>query len=148
MARLPRDGGPRSGTEAVQEFLRARGCSEGVVSDGLEGLVAEWERVAESVHQGYPLDTLDDYLNDMDLRQLIAEALATVPTPTWGALTARLTAADARIRSGLVPAGRCLWGEAIAARRGWSAASEWWYFMRPAQLGPGLRAELKPDEER
>jgi len=135
----------RDAREAVREFLRARGCPDRVVVEGLHGLVTEWERVAESVHQGYPLDTLDDYLNDMDLRQLIAEALAAVPTPPLGALTARLTAADTRMRSGLVPAGRCLWGEAIAMRRGWSAPHEWWYFMRPAQPGPGLRAELGLD---
>ena len=144
MARPPRDGEPRSDTgEAVREFLRARGCSDRVVADGLNGLVTEWERVAESVHQGYPLDTLDDYLNDMDLRQLIAEALTTVSIPPRGAVAARLSAADARIGAALVPTGRCLWGEAIAARNAWTAAREWWYFMRPARPGPGLGAELR-----
>ena len=130
----------------MREFLRARGCSDRVVADGLKGLVADWERIAESVHEGYPLDTLDDYLNDMDLRELIAEALAAVPTPPRGAIAVRLTAADARIRAALVPAGRCLWGEAIAMRRGWSAAHEWWYFMHPARPGPGLRGDLGLDQ--
>jgi hypothetical protein len=131
----------------MREFLRARGCSDRVVADGLNGLVTEWEQVAESVHQGYPLDTLDDYLNDMDLRQLIAEALAAVPVAPRGTLVERLAAADTLIRAALVPAGRCLWGETIAMRRGWSEAHEWWYFMRPARPGAGLRGDLGLDEE-
>lgn len=143
--------GPGGGS--VRAFLRARGCPPGVVAGGLEGLIAEWERVAESVEQGYPLDTLDDYLNDMDGRELIEEALAAVPGARGGSLDAadaraasldvRLAAADARIRSALVPALACLWGEAIAARHRWSAAREWWYFMKPARPGPGLGAELE-----
>ena len=148
MARTPGEGGSRSHAgEAVREFLRARGCTDRVVAGGLEGLVADWERIGESVHEGYPLDTLDDYLNDMDLRELIAETVAAVPMTPRGTLSARLVAADNRIRSGLVPAGRCLWGDTIAMRRGWSATHEWWYFMRPARPGPGLQAELGTEEE-
>jgi hypothetical protein len=123
--------------------LRARGCPDRVVIGGLEGLIAEWERVAESVEQGYPLDTLDDYLNDLDGRELIEEALEAVPGARGGSLDVRLAAADARIRSALVPARGCLWGEVNAARHGWSAAREWWYFMKPARPGPGLGAELE-----
>jgi hypothetical protein len=132
----------RSAGEAVREFLRTRGASDSVVSGGLDGLIAGWEKVAESVERGYPLDTLDDYLNDMDLRQLIAEILAAVPIPARGTLATRLQTADMRIRAALVPAERCLWGPAIAGRRGGSAAREWWYFMRPIRPGAGLRADL------
>lgn len=140
MARTPDP--RRSAGEAVREFLRARGASDSVVSGGLDGLIAGWEKVAESVERGYPLDTLDDYLNDMDLRQLIAETLAAVPIPARGTLATRLQAADTRIRAALVPAERCLWGAAIAGKRGWSAAREWWYFMRPIRPGPGLCSDL------
>ena len=137
----------RGAGEAVRGFLRARGCPDHVVSGGLEGLVAEWERVAEAVELGYPLDTLNDYLNDMDVRQLIAEAMAADPDPPIGAHAAHLAAADARIRAALVPASRCLWGEGISAKRRWNEAREWWYFMRPARPGAGLRAELGLGEE-
>ena len=134
---------PRRGSgEAVREFLRARGAPESLVSGGLDGLIAGWERVAEAVERGYPLDTLDDYLNDMDLRQLIAEVLAAVSIPAKGTLATRLQTADMRIRAALVPAERCLWGATIAAKRGWSSAHEWWYFMRPIRPGPGLRSDL------
>jgi hypothetical protein len=152
----PHDSGtPQAG--GIRAFLRARGCEDRIVIGGLEGLIAEWESIAESVEGGYPLDTLDDYLNDMDLRELIEEALAAVRgrhdprAEAAGALRAaggaaldvRLASADARMRSALVAARGCLWGEAIGAKRGWSAAREWWYFMRPARPGPELRAELE-----
>ena len=153
MSRPPTGDPAGHGGGSVREFLRARGCPARVVAGGLEGLIAEWERVAESVEQGYPLDTLDDYLNDMDGRELIEEALAAVPGARGGSLTAgdaraasldvRLAAADARIRSALVPARACLWGETNAARHGWNTAREWWYFMKPARPGPGLGAELE-----
>ena len=144
----PRAGkGDRGAGDPVREFLRARGCPDHVVRGGLEGLVADWERVAQAVEQGYPLDTLDDYLNDMDVRELIAEAMVAVPKSLVDARAARLGAADARIRAALIPSGRCLWGEAIATSRGWKPAREWWYFMRPARPGPGLRADLGLDGE-
>ena len=127
--------------EELRAFLESRGCEAGVVSRGLDGLVADWEGVAEALHRGYPLDTLDDYLNDMDARQLIDDALEAVPAAEH-ALAVRLTAADRRVRSLLVPARACLWGERIAELHGWSADREWWYFMRPARPGPGLSRDL------
>jgi hypothetical protein len=143
VARTPDPKDPRrSAQDAVREFLRARGCAASMVSAGLDGLVSSWERVAESVERGYPLDTLDDYLNDMDLRQLIADVLRAVPIPARGTLATRLGTADTRIRAALVPAERCLWGNAIASKRGWSATHEWWYFMRPIRPGAGLRSDL------
>ena len=148
MARTPDPPNPRKvAQDAVREFLRARGCPESVVSGGLDGLVASWERVAEAVEGGYPLDTLDDYLNDMDLRQLISDVVAAIAITPRGTLATRLATADTRIRAALVPAERCLWGNAIAAKRRWSAAHEWWYFMRPIRPGPGLAAELGLEDE-
>ena len=64
--------------DPVGEFLRNRGCPEHVVRGGLRGLVESWEEVVRSVEEGYSLG-LDDYLNDMDGRQLIEEVLHVVP---------------------------------------------------------------------
>jgi hypothetical protein len=140
-------GHARPGEHAVREFLRRRGAPERVVRGGVEGLVTEWERIAASVVGGYPLDTLEDYLNDMDVRQLIADVAAALREASHGATDARIAAADARVRAALVPAGRCLWGAASARQHGWSAEREWWYFMQPASPGAGLRADLAGREE-
>ena len=59
---------------AVHVFLLSRGCPDDVVEMGLEGLLLEWERAVAQVESGYPLG-LDDYLNDLDGRQLLEESL-------------------------------------------------------------------------
>ena len=63
---------------AVHEFLLSRGCPDDVVQMGLEGLLGEWERAVAQVESGYPLG-LDDYLNDLDGRQLLEESLEVAP---------------------------------------------------------------------
>src|SRR5262249_10692110 len=95
--------------EAVRDFLRSRGCPEPVVSAGLAGLIEDWDRIVGEIETGYRLG-LDDYLNDLDGRELIAAALASVPKILTPALRRKLDAADQRARAALVPAGRCLWG--------------------------------------
>ena len=116
----------------TRDFLRARGCPEGVVAGGVDGLIEDWERVADQVERGYPLG-LDDYLNDMDGRELIAALMATVARALAPPQRRRLEAADARMRAAVTPLGRCLWGERLADANDWDATANWWYFSRPAK---------------
>ena len=60
--------------DPVREFLRERGSSPNLIDGGLAGLVESWEAVVSAVEEGYTLG-LDDYLNDLDGRQLLEEAL-------------------------------------------------------------------------
>jgi hypothetical protein len=46
------------------------------------------------------------------------------------------------VRARLTPRAACLWGDALAGSRGWTASREWWYFMQPAHPGPGLLRDL------
>lgn len=127
--------------ESVRDLLRRRGAPDALVAAGLGGLVEAWERFAGEVATGYRLG-LDDYLNDLDLRQLLEEA--------WGAATdaerakwaARRAAADRRAREAMVPAERCLWGADVARYHGWDPGREWWYFMRPRRAGARLASDL------
>jgi len=64
--------------DPVSEFLKERGCPAHVIRGGLMGLIDSWETTVESVERGYSLG-LDDYLNDMDGRQLIEVALGSAP---------------------------------------------------------------------
>lgn len=121
--------------DPVRRFLRARGVADHVVEGGLEGLVASWEAIAAQVEAGYPL-TLDDYLNDLDVRQIIEVVLRSMPEPD-GPLVNRLRHADARMLSGTVPASRCVWGEG-----GWTRRRNWWYYIVPRSPGPDLKADL------
>ena len=128
--------------DAVRRFLSERGCPDEVVDAGLEGLVSEWERTVDQVSSGYPLG-LDDYLNDLDGRQLIEEVMTLAPWALNPAMSRRLHAVDERMKALVVPAPKCLWGEAVADSEGWTAEQEWWYFTMPRAPGPLLEQDLE-----
>jgi len=127
--------------EPVADFLRDRGCPDHVVEGGLRGLVDTWEDVVESVGRGYPLG-LDDYLNDLDGRELLEGALAVASKGEKMKYVERILRADRRMKALVKPAGRCLWGDDTAKREGWTPQKNWWYFSRPIDAGPDLLSEL------
>jgi hypothetical protein len=128
--------------DPVREFLKRRGSAEHVVRGGLPGLVENWERVVESVKRGYNLG-LDDYLNDMDGRQLLDEALKLAKADK--AYIERVRRADESMRRLVKPIVRSLWGEENAKERGWSAEKNWWYFAVPIKAGSELADDLKEE---
>jgi hypothetical protein len=126
--------------DPVETLLRARGCPTRIVEGGIAGLAEDWEGVVASVTAGYKLG-LDDYLNDMDVRQIIEDALA-LAGPSARRLAARVAAADEKLRQLVAPAGRCLWGDALARRNRWTVEKNWWYFTRPRESAPALLADI------
>jgi hypothetical protein len=129
-------------SDPVREYLRGKGCAQHVVKGGLEGLVAAWENTVNSVVQGYEFG-LDDYLNDLDGRQLISEVMPL--DHVVSGLKERVCRADERMMKAVRPAGECLWGNAAAARHKWSAEKNWWYFSAPKTAGPELLIDLNGD---
>jgi hypothetical protein len=127
--------------DAVRDYLRQRGCAEHVVRGGLAGLLERWERVVDEVAAGYPLG-LDDYLNDMDGRELIDAVLQVAAPSERESAAGRLESADRRMQGLLAAAPGCLWGAAAAREHGWTPGRQWWYFMRPRRSGAGLRRDL------
>ena len=110
------------------------------MADSLADRIARWDRIVVQVEAGYRFD-LDDWLNDMDLRRTIDEAMA--GRPPDATLADRLAAADRRFRDATVAAGKCLWGAAVAAREGWHADRQWWYFRKPRTAHAGLMREIE-----
>jgi hypothetical protein len=129
--------------DPVREFLKRRGSAEHVVRGGLPGLVENWERVVESVKRVYNLG-LDDYLNDMDGRQLLDEALKLAKADQVN--IERVRRADESMRLLVKPIGRSLWGEENAKEHGWSADKNWWYFAVPIKAGSELADDLKEED--
>jgi hypothetical protein len=119
--------------DPVRDFLKRRGCPAHVVEGGLEGLLEAWEKTASAVARGYGLG-LDDYLNDVDGREILEAALRAAESSQRNALLPRLEAADRMIRGHLKPPGPCLWGENEALERDWTPERNWWYFRRPRGL--------------
>ncbi len=116
--------------DPVREWLKTLGCPNHVVEGGLAGLVKAWQRTAESVAAGYELG-MEDYLNDMDGRELMHGALAVSGDADRARYRARIQAADRKIKARLLPAGPCLWGEKQAKAHGWTPEVNWWYFRAP-----------------
>ncbi len=127
--------------DPVRDYLRETGCGEHAVQAGLEGLVESWEKAVRSVEVGYRLG-LDDYLNDLDARELIEESLA-VATPSQREQYAeRIDRADGLMKSLVEPVNQCLWGDEIAVEEGWTTEKNWWYFSRPLNASQDLLDEI------
>jgi hypothetical protein len=131
-----------STADPVRDFLMERGCAEHIIQGGLRGLVENWEGVVESVKKGYHLG-LDDYLNDLDGRQLLEEALAIAPKEQREKYLERVHRADELMKTLVKPAGKCLWGDEVAETEGWTEGKNWWYFTRPIHADPGLLFEIE-----
>ena len=124
------------------EFLQAKGAPPHVVKRGLAGLMEDWEKVVVLIGRGYD-SGLDDYLNDMDLRQLLEETFKVVSEGEKQKFQERLQEADARMRSLTKPASKCLWGEKVAQEEGWNREKNWWYYARPLKADQELLEEIE-----
>ena len=128
--------------DPVRDLLRQKGCPPQVIRGGLQGLVENWEKVVDSVAQGYRFG-LDDYLNDLDGRQILEEALAVAPPDRKRESQERVRRADQRMGALIMPAGKCLWGNETAEAEGWTAEKNWWYFNRPIHAAGELLLEIE-----
>ncbi len=140
----PRDNerGTMGANDAVKNYLEGRGCDFETVDGGLPGLVADWEGVVEDMaEEGYGFG-LDDLLNDMDARDILEGALLAAGVEA-GAARAATQLADDEFKSLSVPTDKCLWGESIAKKNGWTHKKQWWYFRVPAKRNEDLDEDLE-----
>ena len=120
-----------SSVEAVRTFLRERGLADELVIEGAEGMVARWEQAArDAEHERYPFG-IEDWLNDLDGRQMLLDLTGALPEALGPGHRARLDEADVRVQAATETVSACLWGDALAGRMGWKPAREWWYWRRP-----------------
>ena len=126
--------------DVVRRLLIDRACPEDVVEGGLPGLVDRYEAIVKSVEEGYAFG-LDDYLNDMDLRDTLFAVMAVILPDERAAVEGRVDALDARLRAVTV-ASPCLWGDDVEEDDGLDPGREWWYYVRPAKLTEDFANEL------
>ncbi len=126
--------------DPVRRALADRGCPEAVVQGGLDGLLRRWKMTVDSVVAVYAL-SLDDYLNDMDVRDALAVTLPLADESEARVARERLEEIDERFRSVTVATG-CLWGEDVEEDDALDPAREWWYYRRPIQLNSEFADEL------
>lgn len=120
-------------TDSVRRFLASRGVSAKLRGKDLHGLVAEWDALASRAEY-YHL-TLDDWLNDLDLRDIIAGAMAVAPEHERVAARTIVERADEHFRRATVASPRPLLPDV-------DRVTQWWYLRQPARPGSALRDEL------
>lgn len=99
----------------------------------LSMLVERWAEVVAEVARGYTL-TFDDYLNDIDLRHMIAHALRNAPAEqivAMAPLLHKMDSLDAQFRELTESVNECIWGEANERDEHWSPDNQWYYYRQP-----------------
>ena len=119
--------------------MKSRGVSDDLIDGGLDGAVDRWDVIARSA-KDYDF-TLDDWLNDMDLRDIIEGALQAADEAERAAVSRRLVNADERLMKATVQTGS-IWGDAMAAAAAYDPGTTWWYFRRPVNPGEIMQADL------
>ncbi len=127
--------------DRVRQYLRRRGCAPSVVKGGLEGLLAHWESLVEAVEEGYNL-TFGDYVNDMDLRDVLQGALEAARPEERQQAEQRLAVLDRRFRELSVECPPII-GTKAARENGNDPSEHWWYFHRPRTPAPDFEEELR-----
>lgn len=128
-------------SDPVRTLLRERDCPEHLIEAGLPGLLDQWEEFVASVEEGYAL-TLDDYLNDLDVRQLLHAALSVALPEQAKVINDRLLLVDDQFKSLTKATEGCLWSDEVAAEEDWTPKENWWYYRRPKQGDRDFLAEL------
>jgi len=110
------------------------------VSD-LQELIDQWAEFTTDLAKGYSFD-LDNWLNDVDVRELILEALPMFSAEEMGEHALKLDLADKAFVAATHDFKKCVWGKGTAKKEKWTAQKNWWYFRTPLSSNAQLEDEL------
>ena len=92
--------------------------------------------------KGYSFD-LDNWLNDVDVRELILEALPMFSREEMGDHALKLDAGRQGLHGRRPATSRsCVWGKGTARKEKWTPQKNWWYFRTPTRSNAQLEDEL------
>ena len=127
--------------DRIRQYLRRRGCAPSVVKGGLDGLLKHWQSTVDTVAEGYDL-TMEDYLNDMETRDVLAGALDVANADQRKAAESSLENLDKRFRELTVECPPVI-GERTAKENGHDPADQWWFYRRPRNPSPDFEEMLR-----
>ena len=105
-------------------------------------LIDQWVAfTADLESKGYSFD-LDNWLNDVDVRELILEALPMFDREEMGDHALKLDKADETFLAATRDFKRCVWGHGTARKERWTPEKNWWYFRTPRRSNAQLEDEL------
>lgn len=105
-------------------------------------LIDQWVAFTTDLEgKGYSFD-LDNWLNDVDVRELILEALPMFDREEMGDHALKLDKADETFMTATRDFKRCVWGHGTARKERWTPEKNWWYFRTPRRSNAQLEDEL------
>lgn len=105
-------------------------------------LIDQWSTFCTDLERkDYTFD-LDNWRNDVDVRQLIVEALPMFSREELGDHALKLDEADRNFMAATRPFRRCVWGAGTAKKERWIAQAQWWYFRTPMRSNAQFEDEL------
>jgi hypothetical protein len=108
----------------------------------LRDSIDQWaEFVADLERKDYAFD-IDNWRNDVDVRQLILEALPMFSREEMGDHALKLDEADKAFKAGTRDFKKCVWGHGTQKKENWSPQNNWWYFRTPIRSNGALEDEL------
>jgi len=108
----------------------------------LRDSIDQWaEFVADLELKDYAFD-LDNWRNDVDVRQLVLEALPMFSREEMGDHALKLDAADKAFKACTRDFKKCVWGHGTAKKENWTVQNQWWYFRTPIRSNGALEDEL------
>jgi hypothetical protein len=108
----------------------------------LRDLIDQWAEFSAGLERkDYTFD-LDNWRNDVDVRELIEEALPMFSREEMGDHALKLDQADVAFKANTRPFRRCVWGHGTQKKEKWTDESNWWYFRTPRRSNAQLEDEL------
>ena len=108
----------------------------------LRDLIDQWaEFTGDLERKDYTFD-LDNWRNDVDVRELILEALPMFSREEIGDHALKLDEADKAFQANTRPFKRCVWGHGTQTKEKWTQEANWWYFRSPRHSNAQLEDEL------
>jgi 5-formyltetrahydrofolate cyclo-ligase family len=115
--------------DPIRLHLARREFADHVIDGGIDYLVGKWERIASEVEGGSERWMWEEWLNDLDAREILQDLLDNVPESKT-AIDA-VEQADERFAASTIPTDECQWGARNAADEGWTPEKNWWYWRKP-----------------
>ena len=108
----------------------------------LRDLIDQWAEFSSDLERkDYTFD-LDNWRNDVDVRELIVEALPMFSREEIGDHALKLDQADQAFKTGTRAFKRCIWGHGTQKKEKWTPEANWWYFRTPLRSNAQLEDEL------
>ena len=127
----------------LRRHLEKRKAGKCLREGGFDFLVEHWRLTGTLLQKGYPR-LFDEYLNDLDTRQIIDDLATYASDEEWADVEAVLPSLDERFAGLTRRVDYCVWGEHNAVKHGWRPDRNWWYYRLPMDASRVLDPERWP----